>query len=87
MNDKLADTQYTIEDSLRKRWSPLAFSDRLIEKEKLLSVLEAARWAASSYNEQPWSFIIATKENPVEFERLLSVLAEGNQEWRGMLQY
>ena len=81
MNDKLADTQYTIEDSLRKRWSPLAFSDRPVEKEKLLSVLEAARWAASSYNEQPWSFIIATKENPVEFERLLRVLAEGNQEW------
>ena len=81
MNDKLADTQYTIEDSLRKRWSPLAFSDRLVEKEKLLSVLEAARWAASSYNEQPWSFIIATKENPVEFEQLLSILAEGNQEW------
>ena len=81
MNNKLADAQYAIEDSVRKRWSPLAFSDRLVEKEKLLSVLEAARWAASSYNEQPWSFIIATKENPVEFERLLSVLAEGNQEW------
>ena len=81
MNDKLADAQYAIEDSVRKRWSPLAFSDRLVEREKLLSVLEAARWAASSYNEQPWSFIIATKENPVEFERLLSVLAEGNQEW------
>ena len=81
MNDKLADAQYTIEDCLRKRWSPLAFSDRLVEKEKLLSVLEAARWAASSYNEQPWSFIIATKENPVEFEKLLSILAEGNQEW------
>ena len=81
MNDKLADTQYTIEDSLRKRWSPLAFSDRPVGTEKLLSVLEAARWAASSYNEQPWGFIIAIKENPVEFERLLSVLAEGNQEW------
>lgn len=81
MNDKLADVQYTIEDSVRKRWSPLAFSDRLIETEKLLSVLEAARWAASSYNEQPWSFIIATKENSVEFEHLLSIFADGNQEW------
>ncbi len=81
MTDKLADTQYTIEDPLQKRWSPLAFGDRMVEQEKLLSVLEAARWAASSYNEQPWSFIIATKENPVEFERLLSLLAEGNQEW------
>ena len=81
MNDKLADTQYAIEESVRKRWSPLAFSDRLVQIEKLLSVLEAARWAASSYNQQTWSFIIATKENSVEFERLLSILAEGNQEW------
>ena len=84
MSDKLADTQHTIEDAQRKRWSPLAFDSRMVEKEKLLSILAAARWAASSYNEQPWSFIIATKENPVEFKRLLSVLAEGNQQWAQM---
>ena len=63
MIDKSADTQYPIEYLLRQRWSPLAFSDRLVETEKLCSVLEAARWAASSYNEQPWSFIVATKDN------------------------
>lgn len=79
--EKLADSQYPINDLLRQRWSPLAFADKLVEPEKLRSVLEAARWAASSYNEQPWSFIIATKENPAEFERLLGCLAEGNQEW------
>jgi len=79
--DKLADTQYPINDLLRQRWSPLAFADKMVEPEKLRSVLEAARWAASSYNEQPWSFIIATKENPADFERLLGCLAEGNQEW------
>ncbi|BAZ14091.1 nitroreductase [Calothrix sp. NIES-4071] len=79
--DKSADTQYPIHDLLRQRWSPLAFSDRTVEPEKLCSVLEAARWAASSFNEQPWSFIIATKDNQGEFERLLSCLAEGNQEW------
>ncbi len=79
--DKTSDTQYPIEESLRQRWSPLAFSDRPVEPEKLCSVLEAARWAASSYNEQPWSFIIATKDNSAEFERLLGCLAEGNQEW------
>lgn len=81
MIDKLADTQYPIEDLLEQRWSPLAFSERLVEPEKLCSVLEAARWAASSYNEQPWSFIVATKDNQGEFERLLDCLAEGNQEW------
>ena len=81
MKEKLADTQYPINDLLRQRWSPLAFSDQMVEPEKLCSVLEAARWAASSYNEQPWSFIVATKDNQGEFERLLSCLAEGNQEW------
>ena len=81
MIDKSAQTQYPIEDSLRQRWSPLAFSERMVESEKLHSVLEAAGWSASSYNEQPWSCIVATKENETEFERLLGILAEGNQEW------
>lgn len=81
MIDKSAQTEYPIEDLLRQRWSPLAFSDRMVEPEKLHTLLEAARWAASSFNEQPWSFIVATSDNQTEFERLLSVLAEGNQEW------
>jgi nitroreductase len=79
--EKISDTQYDIEETLKKRWSPLAFSNRPVEVEKLCQILEAARWAASSYNEQPWSFIVATQDNPVEFDRLLSCLAEGNQEW------
>jgi nitroreductase len=41
----------------------------------------AARWAPSSYNEQPWSYIIATKDNPEQFQQLLSCLVEGNQVW------
>lgn len=79
--DKAVDTHYPIHNLIRQRWSPLAFSDRMVELEKLHSVLEAASWAASSYNEQPWSYIVATKDNEAEFERLLSCLAEGNQEW------
>lgn len=81
MSEKIDSTQPQIEDLLKKRWSPLAFSERMVEVDKLQSILEAASWAASSYNEQPWSYIIATKENQTEFERLLSCLAEGNQEW------
>jgi len=81
MPEKIAETQYPIHDLLKQRWSPLAFSERMVEPEKLGSLLEAARWAASSYNEQPWSFIVATKENLGEFVRLLSCLAEGNQVW------
>ncbi|MFN6583045.1 MAG: nitroreductase family protein [Aulosira sp. ZfuVER01] len=81
MINKTAETQYPVADLLRERWSPLAFSEQPVETEKLCTVLEAARWAASSFNEQPWSFIIATKDNPAEFQRLLGCLAEGNQEW------
>lgn len=81
MPEKIAETQYQIDNLLKHRWSPLAFSQQTVEPEKLGSLLEAARWAASSYNEQPWSFIVATKEHPQEFERLLSCLAEGNQIW------
>ncbi|MBD2078897.1 nitroreductase family protein [Leptolyngbya sp. FACHB-17] len=79
--DKVVPTEYPIESILQNRWSPLAFADCPVEPEKLASVLEAARWAASSFNEQPWSFIVAAKDNPAEFERLLGCLAEGNQEW------
>ena len=81
MIDKAADNQYPVHDLLRQRWSPIAFSEQQVEPEKLCSVLEAARWAASSYNEQPWSFIVATSDNQEEFNRLLSCLAEGNQIW------
>jgi nitroreductase len=81
MIDKTANTEYPIENLLRQRWSPLAFSNQPVEQEKLCSILEAARWAASSYNEQPWSFIIATKDNPDEFNRLLDCLVQANQEW------
>jgi nitroreductase len=79
--EKPAETQYPIEEILRRRWSPRAFSDRLVEPEKLQSLFEAARWAASSFNEQPWNFIVATKENPEQHTRLLSCLVEGNQRW------
>jgi len=79
--EKPAETQYPIEEILRRRWSPRAFSDRLVEPEKLQSLFEAARWAASSFNEQPWNFIVATKQKPEEHARLLSCLVEGNQRW------
>ncbi|MDZ7958079.1 MAG: nitroreductase family protein [Aulosira sp. DedQUE10] len=79
--EKPASTEYPIHPLLEQRWSPLAFSEKHIEKETLSSLFEAARWSASSYNEQPWHFIVATQENPEEFNRLLSCLAEGNQVW------
>ena len=79
--EKPAETQYPIHDLIKRRWSPRAFSAQAVEREKLLSLLEAARWAASCFNEQPWSFIVATKESEEEYERLLGCLVESNARW------
>src|SRR5688500_18464285 len=81
MMQKAADTTYAIEELLKQRWSPRAFSDRPVEPEKLLRLWEAARWAASCANEQPWYFIVATKQDEAEYTRLLSCLRENNQQW------
>jgi len=79
---KLADTKYPIEEILRRRCSTLAFADRPVEVEKLRRLFEAARWAPSSYNEQPWSFLLTSKgENHEGYERLLSCLLPQNQLW------
>lgn len=79
--EKPADSQYQIHDLLRRRWSPRAFDDRPIEPEKLRSLFEAARWAPSSNNGQPWRFLIAVKEIKAEYDRLFNCLVEGNQQW------
>jgi nitroreductase len=79
--EKPVQTDYPIIDLLQRRWSPRAFSDQLVEPEKLLSLFEAARWAPSSFNEQPWYFVMATKQKPEEHARLLSCLFEKNQQW------
>jgi len=79
--ERPAETNYPIHELLRRRWSPRAFADQPVEREKLLSLLEAVRWAPSCYNEQPWAFLVATTDNPEEYARLLDCLVEGNQQW------
>ncbi len=79
--EKPAANEHPILDLLKRRWSPRAFSDRPVEKDKLNSLLEAARWAASCFNEQPWRFIIATKEDKTEYDKLFSTMVEANQAW------
>jgi nitroreductase len=74
-------TDYPIQDLIASRWSPYSFADKLVSDEELRSLFEAARWAASSNNEQPWSYIVAKKEDAGEFARLLSCLVEFNQAW------
>jgi nitroreductase len=77
----LTETTVPVHDLIKQRHSPLAYSDRLIEPEKLRSLFEAARWASSSFNQQPWHFLIATKADSVEFERLLGCIVPGNAQW------
>jgi nitroreductase len=78
---KQAAPAHPIHELIARRWSPYGFADRPVPVEDLRSLFEAARWAASSYNEQPWSYILATKDDPQEFQRLLSCLVETNQAW------
>lgn len=78
---KQAATDYPVHELTACRWSPCGFSDRAISASDLCSLFEAARWAASSYNEQPWNYIVATKNDPDEFERMLSCLVEANRVW------
>ena len=65
-----------------ERWSPYAFTGATVVDGDLRALFEAARWAASSYNEQPWRFLVARrKEEPADFEKMLSCLVEFNREW------
>jgi len=78
---KTAVTDHPITEHLRERWSPRAFSDKPIPADVLRSLFEAARWAPSSNNEQPWAFIVAAKDDPATHAKLLSTLVEFNQAW------
>jgi nitroreductase len=76
--EKPASADHPIFEVLARRWSARAFSDRAVDRQTLASLFEAARWAPSSGNGQPWSFLVATKKEAAEHERLASVLVPGN---------
>jgi nitroreductase len=79
--EKPAETSQPVIDVIRDRWSPRAFTDRMVPRETLISLFEAARWAASCNNSQPWRFIVATKDDPAEYEKLLGCFNDRNQSW------
>lgn len=79
--EKPAQTTHPIHDLLRRRWSPRTFADRAIEPHKIRCLFEAVRWSASSFNEQPWSFMVATRDDPEDFDKALSCLVEANRLW------
>lgn len=81
MISKDAQTAFPVHPLVRRRWSPRAFADREVGPQKLASLLEAARWSASCFNEQPWSFLLARRQDAGEHEKMVSCLVEGNQKW------
>ena len=68
-------------DNIKNRYSTVLFSHQQIENEKLQLLLEAARWAPSAFNEQPWRFILGIKENDEVYKKLLDCLADSNKHW------
>jgi nitroreductase len=78
---KRASTDFPVNELVATRWSPYAFQDRPVPEADLRSLFEAVRWAPSCFNEQPWSYMVATKDNPEQFQQLLSCLIDFNQIW------
>jgi len=81
LNDERQGCEQFIHPLIASRRSTRAFAATSVEPETLASLMEAARWAPSCMNEQPWSFIVATKENKSDFDRLLGCLIEFNVQW------
>lgn len=77
---KIVPTQYEIHPLLLQRWSARSFSKKIIQLETLNHLFEAASWAASSMNEQPWRFVFGAKDSEL-FSLMYSTLAGGNQVW------
>ena len=73
-------SDYPIDKLFLDRWSPRAFTGEEMSESDLMTLLEAARWAPSSYNSQPWRFIYARRGTP-HFDKFLSLLVEFNQSW------
>lgn len=79
--DKPASTDHPLQDLIARRYSPRAFTAEEVTPAQILSLLEAARWAASCMNEQPWRYIVAMRSDRDAFDRLLGCLVEGNRVW------
>lgn len=77
---KEAVTEYNLHPLLMKRWSPRAFADKMVEEEKLVRILEAARWSPSASNIQPWIFFPGIKGDDT-YRKIFDTLIEFNQLW------
>lgn len=68
-------------DLIKNRKSPVAFSDQEVTKDQLEQLFEAARWAASCFNEQPWRFVVANKDQKDHYKKVLNGINPHNQTW------
>jgi nitroreductase len=78
--EKPRHAEHTIDPLFLERWSPRAFTDETISQAELLALFEAARWAPSAYNAQPWRFLYA-RRNSAHWDKLLGLLIPANQAW------
>jgi len=78
---KSSEFESPIIEVIRNRRSRRAYADQPVEKEKIASLFEAARWAPSSVNEQPWIYIYATREQPDLWNRIFESLNDSNKVW------
>lgn len=77
--EKPASADYTLDDEIARRWSPRIFEEgRAVEREKIMTLLEAVRWAPSCFNEQPWRYLVFDGTDKEAMERARSCLVEGN---------
>lgn len=80
MNKPKIDNQFSIHEAIANRWSPRSFSDQPVSKEELMPLFEAARWAASCFNEQPWRFLVGLKGDET-YDKIFNTIGEFNQQW------
>lgn len=78
---KPANTSYPVHELIRNRWSPRSFSAQPIAQDALNQIFEAASWAFSAMNAQPWQYIYAHKSDTEAFQKILDTLMPGNQPW------
>ncbi|GAA0894335.1 hypothetical protein GCM10009122_40160 [Fulvivirga kasyanovii] len=81
INIKSAQTEFDLHPLITGRWSPRAFSAKEPSRHQILKLLEAARWAPSSFNEQPWRFIVGVKSRGEEYQKILECINDFNKEW------
>jgi nitroreductase len=79
--NKPATTSLNILDEIKNRWSPRAFNEKTVETDKLERIFEAARWSASSFNEQPWRFLVGIKNQGKSWDNIFESMSKWNQTW------